>query len=230
MVNTVGSYESKHCQKKWLAIKRSAVITSLQKSLIVGSMLGDATMRMGEGAVNANFKIEHGLMQKEYVMWKYEILKPLVLTQPNLSFRYKENGLRYAKSWWFRTIRHRLFTEIYVRFYTRNGYKCGKKIISEEIKDAINPVVLAVWIMDDGSYSRGKIDISTYSFSLPEIQLLQAALVSKYDIHSNFYKDRNKGFRMYFNIQETKKIVKVIYPYIIPTMKYKIGFHNPVTT
>lgn len=230
MVNTVGSYESKHCQKKWLAIKKSAVLTSSQKSLIIGSMLGDGTMRMGEGAVNVNFKIEHGLMQKEYVMWKYKILKPLVLTQPNLSFRYKENGSKYAKSWWFRTIRHQLFTELYIRFYTRNGYKCGKKIISDEITDNINPIVLAVWIMDDGSYSRGKIDISTYSFSPPEIQLLQSALVSKYDIHSNFYKDRNKGFRMYFSVEETKKIIKVIYPYIIPSMRYKIGFHNPVTT
>lgn len=230
MVNTVGSYENKHWQKKWTHLKQDVHFTLAQQSLITGSLLGDATMRMGKGAVNANFKIEQGLVQKEYVLWKYEILKPLVLTEPKLSFRNDENGKRYAKSWWFRTIRHPKLTEIYFTFYRTNGYRCGRKIVPESISRLIDPMALAIWIMDDGSYSKNKIDISTYSFTLSEINLLQRTILSKFKIHLNFYKDRDKGYRMYCNTENTERLIEVIRPYIIDSMLYKIGFRNPVTT
>lgn len=230
MVNTVGSYENKHWQKKWIHLKRDIVLSSSQQSLIIGSLLGDGTMRMGKGAVNANFKIEHGLKQKEYVLWKYEILKPLVLTEPKLSFRYNERGEKYEKSWWFRTIRHSKLTRIYASFYKTETYLCGKKIIPLSIRELLDPMAFAVWVMDDGSYSKGKIDISTYSFSLPEIKFLQSIIADKFNIQMNIYKDRDKGYRIYTNVREAKKLIEVIYPYVIQTMAYKIGFHNPVTT
>ena len=230
MVNTVGSYENKHWQKKWRHLKKDIHFTSMQQSLIVGSLLGDATMRMGKGAVNANFKVEQGLVQKEYVLWKYEILKSLVLTEPKLSYRNDENRKRYPKSWWFRTIRHPQLTEIYFTFYKTNGYRCGKKLVPRSIAKLIDPMALAIWIMDDGSYSKNKIDISTYSFTLTEIYLLQRVMLSKFKIQMNFYKDRDKGYRVYCNMKETQKLIEVIRPYIIKSMMYKIGFHNPVTT
>lgn len=228
MVNTVGSYENKHWHKKWIPIKESLVLNQKQKDLIIGSLLGDGTMRLGKGAQNVNFKVEHGLVQKEYVLWKYQILKPFVFTEPKLSYRKDDNEKPYKKSWWFRTIRHPYFTEIYHRFYKGNGYKSGRKIIPNNFK--LTPFILAVWIMGDGSYSNEKIDISTYCFSLPEIYFLQGCFKDTFDITINFYRDRDKGYRMYCNQQETKKLIKTIRPYIIPTMMYKIGFRNPVTT
>lgn len=230
MVNTVGSYENKHWQKKWPHLKRDVVFSRSQKSLIIGSLLGDATMRIGKGAVNANFKVEQGLMQREYTLWKYDILRSLVLTGPKLSFRNDKNGTKYEKSWWFRTIRHPELTKIYKVFYKGEEYRCGRKIVPKNIEKLIDPMALAVWIMDDGSYSKGKIDISTYSFSLSEIKLLQSMFANKFRITMRFYSDRDKGYRMYCNTEETKKLVEVISPYIVETMVYKIGFRNPVTT
>jgi len=159
MVNTVGSYENKHWHKKWIPIKQSLNLTLNQKAIIIGSLLGDGTMRLGKNAKNANFKIEHGLAQREYAEWKYQMLKELVFTEPRISYRYHENGDKYAKSWWFRTIRHPLLTGIYKRFYVGENYRTGKKIIPKDIKVDLNPLAIAVWIMDDGSYSRQKIDI-----------------------------------------------------------------------
>jgi hypothetical protein len=57
MVNTVGSYENKHWQKKWRHLKEDIHFTPDQKSLIVGSLLGDATMRMGKGAATLTSKL-----------------------------------------------------------------------------------------------------------------------------------------------------------------------------
>ena len=230
MVNTVGSYENKNWQKRWIPIKKNLTISSAQRSFIIGSLLGDGTMWLGDGAVNANFKVEQGLVQKEYVFWKYEILKSLVFTEPKLSFRYDSNGKRYEKSWWFRTIRHPLLTEIFRRFYLRDGFRCGRKIVPKDIEKDLNPLALAVWIMDDGSYSQKKIDISTYSFSLEEVKFLQKVMRHRFGIKMLFFRDREKGYRMYANVEESKKLIQTICPYIIPTMMYKIGSRNPVTT
>lgn len=223
MVNTVGSHENKYWQKKWIPIKQSLVLSCEQKALVIGSILGDGTMRLGQKAKNANFKVEQGLAQKEYVKWKYQILKPLVFSPLKISYRYRDNGEKYPKSWWFRTIRHPLLTQIYHRFYEGNGYKNGRKIIPLDIKTDLNPFTVAVWIMDDGNYSKQSINISTYCFALAEVNLLNKCFKELFNIEAKYYQDRDKGYRIYCNQRETKKLIEIIRPYIIPSMKYKIG-------
>ena len=223
MVNTVGSYKTKYWHKSLIPVKEKMFLNPLQLSIIIGSLLGDGTMRIGKGAINANFKIEHGIEQKEYVFWKYEALKPIIFTEPKLSYRYNEKREKYKKSWWFRTIRHPLLTNLYRMFYVGDGYKTGKKVIPKNIKKFLDPLAFSVWIMDDGSYSDGKIDISTYSFTLPEINLLQKSFAQIFDINSLYYKDRDKGYRMYFNKRETQKAINIIKHHIVPSMMYKIG-------
>lgn len=205
------------------SLKKELHLTSVQRSFIIGSMLGDATMRVGKNAKNANFKIDQCLEQKDYVLWKYHILKDFVTTPPQMSYRTTKEGVRYEKSWWFRTIRHPVLTELYNQFYTTDSYRCGRKIVSDAIIDHIDSFVIAVWVMDDGSYNRGSIDISTYSFNLQEIEKLCFTIKNKFHIRMLYYKDRDKGYRMYCNKTETQKLVDLICPYIIPTMRYKIG-------
>ena len=219
MVNTVGSLKiiNKHWQKKWIGIKNSLSLTDRQKSIIVGSILGDGTLRLGKRAINVNLKIEHGLAQQEYVRWKYNILRNWVFTEPKISYRYRDNREKYPKSLWFRTIRHPLLTDFYKRFY-----KNGKKIIPEDIELDIDRLALAVWVMDDGSLSRKNIDISTYSFTEPEINLLSQALNKNFGLTANYYRDRDKGCRMYFRVKETEKLIEIIKPHVIDSMKYKI--------
>ena len=123
---------------------------------------------MGKNAVNANFKTEQGLRQKDYVFWKYEQFREWVTTPPKISVRYDENRIPYSKSWWFRTIRLPDITLFHKLFYVD-----GVKVVPRNIVDLLDPLALAVWIMDDGCLNRSKIDISTYSFRLDEIKLLQ---------------------------------------------------------
>ena len=219
MGNTVGSFAevSKFWQKKWISIKDSLVLTQEQKSVLIGSILGDGTLQLGERGANANFKTEHGLVQKEYVYWKYNILKPWVFTEPKISYRYKESRERYAKSYWFRTVRHPTLTEFHKRFYEN-----GKKMIPKDIAGDIDALALAVWVMDDGSLNSNQLDISTYSFTLQDIYLLIDALKSNFGLSSKYYRDRDKGYRMYFNKTETRKLISLIKPHVIPNIDYKI--------
>ena len=227
MGNPVGSCETKFWHKKWVPIKESLALTSRQKEVIIGSLLGDGTMRIGKGCKNANFKVEHGLKQKKLVQWKYQELKSLVFTEPRMSYRNDSDGNRYAKSWWFRTLRHPDITEIYNQFYIGERYRTGRKIVPALISKWLTPLSIAIWIMDDGNYSQKSLNISTYSFTRSEIELLQSILRRKFDLESSFHMDRDKGYRMTFGRRESDKLVKIIHPYTIPSMMYKIGFATP---
>lgn len=154
----------------------------------------------------------------------------MVFTEPKISYRNDFKGNKYQKSWWFRTIRHPLLTEIFNIFYIKKGYKTGRKVVPKCLMEDLDAFGLAVWIMDDGSYNGSKIDISTYSFNLSEIKFLCKILKDKFGILMNYYSDRDKGYRMYCNMKETQKLIQTIKPYIIKSMMYKIGIHNPVTT
>src|SRR2546430_8361313 len=52
-----------------------------QRSLIIGSLLGDGAMRC---KTNALIEFNHGLDQRAYVDWKYSRLASLVGTPPKL--------------------------------------------------------------------------------------------------------------------------------------------------
>lgn len=204
------------------AYKNGLNLTSTQISILIGSLLGDGTLRTGDRAVNANFKIEHGLVQKDYVVWKYDNFKEWVLTPPKISYRYDNNGRKYKKSWWFRTIRHPKIT-----FFRNLFYNNGKKVIPKVVGRYLDSLALAVWIMDDGSFNRGTYDISTYSFKENEIQALQKALKERFQIVGKYFSDRDKGFRMYFSRSESLKISSIISPYIVSCMKYKLPLLTP---
>ena len=63
-------------------------LSEFQQQLILGCVLGDGYMRK---KTHAHLQITHSFSQKEYVDWKYQVLKNLVITPPKA---YKGNGNR----------------------------------------------------------------------------------------------------------------------------------------
>jgi len=54
-------------------------LSNIQKQVILGSILGDGYMRK---KTNAHLQITHSYKQKDYVDWKYKILKNFVSSVP----------------------------------------------------------------------------------------------------------------------------------------------------
>ena len=50
-------------------------LTQFQKSLIIGTVLGDGYLRIIPGRNNAFLEINHSFSQKQYVDWKFEKLQ-----------------------------------------------------------------------------------------------------------------------------------------------------------
>ncbi len=66
-------------------------LTQVQKSVLIGSLLGDGYVRIVPGRKDAFMEVNHSIAQKEYVDWKYKMLGNLVARQPKA---YKNNGKR----------------------------------------------------------------------------------------------------------------------------------------
>jgi len=47
-------------------------LTQEQKSIIIGSLLGNGYARIVSGRKNAFLEINHSLSEKDYVDWKYQ--------------------------------------------------------------------------------------------------------------------------------------------------------------
>lgn len=96
------------------------------------------------------------------------------------------------------------------------------------------PLSLAVWIMDDGTNQNGHIKLCTDSFTLEDVEWLQYLLLNKYNIHTTLHAAKNRSkdpnlkfklgeYRIYVKAMSMPTLIKLVKPYIIPSMKYKLG-------
>lgn len=184
-------------------------LTQIQHAILVGSILGDGTLRRQGIRTNALFEVNHSVEFKDYVDWKYEHLKEFVLTPPKSR---KGNGKRVAYRFTTRSLP--IFTCYYEQFY-----EDGRKIIPSNIK--IDPLSLAVWFMDDGSKSRSSAYLNTQQFTQKEQLLLRDLLRDTFSIESTLNRDR-KYRRLRITSESTKLLKDIIRPYVLPCFQYKI--------
>lgn len=82
-------------------------LTQLQKSVIVGSLLGDGYIRIMLGRKDAFLEINHSIKAKEYVDWKYSVLKNICKSSPQKR-KSGENRIAYR----FFTKQHSEITDL----------------------------------------------------------------------------------------------------------------------
>lgn len=191
-------------------------LTQLQRSIIIGTVLGDGYLRIVSGKKNALLEINHAYSQKEYVDWKYEMLKALCKSGPKSRV---SNDARVAYR--FTTRQHPEITELYTAFYGES-----KKCIPDTL--TLDPVMLAVWFMDDGSRCRDSdVYLNTQQFSHTDQERLRAMLLSL-TIESSLNKDKIYE-RIRIKKSSIPKLVEIIKPYVVSSMAYKLGY-DPVET
>ena len=184
-------------------------LTQYQKFVIIGSILGDGYLRITEGRKDAFLEINHSFKAKDYVDWKYRVLENIVKNKPK-SRKGKEGRIAYR----FFTRQHPELTDLLEMFY-----KNGKKIIPARIK--INPIILAVWYMDDGSKCRNSdVYLNTQQFEIEDQKRMLKAL-RKLGLKARLNKDK-KYYRIRFLKSSLPRFRRLISKYIIPSMKYKI--------
>ncbi len=190
-------------------------LTQFQMSVIAGSILGDAYICIMPGRSNAFLEINHSIKAKEYVDWKYRVLENVCKSVPQTR-KIDEKRTAYR----FYTRQSKEFTELLNRFY-----RDGKKKVPSDLE--LDPVILAVWLMDDGSRSGGSVYLNTQQFSLSDQKRLMY-LLRQMGLKSRLNKDK-KYHRIRLLKESLPKLRQIVGPYVIPSMRYKLSY-DPVET
>jgi len=183
---------------------------------ILGSMCGDGYIRHN----NPRYEEVHSIKQRDYMLWKADILSNL---NPRVD-EFSSFDKRYDK--YYDKIRmlifdKKLFSKFRSMFYVND---CGYKTISEDILDKINELGLAVWYMDDGCYHYENNIVSLYSrmHDIDSQYNIQRFLKNRFNIEcivDDFYK--YKYIRL--NRESTDNFLNIVRKYVPECMNYKLG-------
>lgn len=202
-------------------------MTSKQKAVVIGSILGDGFLQK-TGKNNARLRLEHGLAQKDYLIWKCQIMenffqsKPIILERKNPIF-----GKTYQY------IRAQSYSGLEFGKFHRIFYQDKRKIIPEQIRKFLkDPLALAVWFMDDGYYyHRDKIAyIYLPKYDQMSMDNLLTALKENFNLFPNLKIKKRGEYVLIFSVKETEKLLGLISRLLIPSMVYKSRPLDPVST
>ena len=85
----------------------------------------------------------------------------------------------------------------------------------------MSPFVAAIWIMDDGSRDRNQLRINSQCFTKKDNMTLQDILRAKLGIVTTLNQDKNR-YRIRVKSESMNRLVRIITPFIIPSMLYKL--------
>jgi hypothetical protein len=203
--------------------KNPEEISDCHEQILIGSILGDANLSRGNG-VNFYLEETHSPKQRDYLLWKSEILKILGCSTQYRKFFNQDTGKNY-KSFRLKTKSYPILTEFRKKFYPS-----GKKAINVEVLEKLNELGVTVWFLDDGHVTipESLVVFSTDSFTYDENVLIQKFFEKKWNIHPKVGKRNGKYYYLSFNANDSLKFLNMVKEvcdkYKIPaSMYYKLG-------
>lgn len=202
-------------------LKKTLELNDIQRSILVGTLLGDGHLETQDKGKTYRLKLEHQIAQRDYLEWIYDQFQEWIPS--GIRSRIKKNGYEYVL---FDTYSHGAF-----RFYAQQFYPSGKKEIPKLIEKLLDPMALAIWFMDDGSWKSDKHKtyiIHTLGYSKKDLELVQKILKKKFDLETSLHAQKGKYWRLYVKSESAKKFKDLIEPYTsqIPSMQNKMGNTN----
>lgn len=210
-------------------------LTILQKDLITGSLLGDGSIsKVG------TFAECHSIAQKDYLVWKKDILQPfsyeLCYGKTNSEFPNGKKRKKESEMCSLYTARHDIFRKIEKDWYLRgtNGkhiLKDNRRIKHIPNKLKLTPFIFTVWFMDDGynNFSQRNAAISTDGFSPEECDHLSSLIKSNLGFDAYKRPTKNKEqYEIYIPARSYFNCMDLIKEQNIHCMNYKFDISKCV--
>ena len=189
-------------------------LSQFQKEVIMGTLLGDASLRMCKRGCSPILSCAHGVAQKEYCEYKTKIFKSLgaECKYHKRSTPDKRNG-KYYEDYTMRAPANPELQVWYDAFYPD-----GKKVIPVEMFDYFTAASLAFMFMDDGCKTSTSYSISTNCFGIEELKIFCKMLKDKFNIDTTIWKDHI----VYIKANSRNLFEHLIKPYMCNCMLYKL--------
>ena len=206
--------------------KNYVPLSDQARAVILGTILGDGSLKVQNKYSNANLQIRHSETQKEYLLWKAATLQEIA-GDKSISVQ-EPDGFSKNKKWRFVSKRLPVLTELHQLTYQNNNLRIRRKWLNQ-----MTPLSLAVWWCDDGSlisYGGRKGVFCTDGFDKPSVKILARYLKVVWHIRTivapikREYGGTNREYwRIWIRSQEElKKFLRIILPYIpVPSMLRK---------
>ena len=204
------------------------MMNSIQKNVIIGSLLGDLHIQKNTGKTNrCRLRFCHSIKQKSYVDWKYAVFEKDFCKTTKLPYQTER------KEYMFYTSYSDIFVRYHSMWYQKKTQKFTK-IVPKNIEHLlIDPIALAIWYLDDGTKRNyNACRFATQSFSLEENLLLQSTLETNFKLMvkvDKWWGKKNQKYMYGLSIPSENKsfltFKNIIYPFVkteIPSMLYKL--------
>lgn len=187
------------------------------REIILGSLLGDGSLKIHQPYKNARFSFRHSSAQQEYFLWKVSQLDDI--KSKSSVFLQKSDGFGTQSKMRFQSRALESLSELY-----RLTHDKGKIVIRRKWLNQLTPLSLAIWWMDDGSLiSNGRKGVfCTDGFDKESHKLLAKYFQITWDIQVHIGKIGRKRegkqeeyFRLWIrSTEELKKFFRIILPHV----------------
>ncbi|MGL5458929.1 MAG: UvrD-helicase domain-containing protein [Cetobacterium sp.] len=173
-----------------------------QLSVFLGSYLGDGHADKRSEFNSYRLKFTQGKAQLDYLKMKSEMFNMKKITEIKSGYTGRMDVYQSD------------YSNTFILDYD----------VWDLIKSRFDEKALAIWFMDDGSYSKSRKDSMIHCNNLSDLEsdIMKNILESKFDIFCSVGK--NKGYNhIYINKTNTRKLIERIKEYVHPDLEYKLG-------
>jgi recombination protein RecA len=196
-------------------------LSDFQWQVVLGGLMGDGALSPTRNGSSARFRWGHGAHQVEYGDWKASLFANV-----NVSRSTNAKGAVF----------YDVQPLVELGELRDAVYLHGKNVLSADYLKLLTPLSLAIWYMDDGSFSirakglqartvdgSGRVEICVAAFDEGSRSRLRDHLSDTWDLGARLV---DKGSRkvpfLVFPEDETAKLHALIAPFVHPSMEYKL--------
>nr|MBA2716407.1 recombinase RecA [Propionibacteriales bacterium] len=197
-------------------------LSDIQWQMLLGGLMGDSSLSTSKSELSARLRWGHGSKQSEYAEWKASMFANLDVCR----IRNSRGG------WSYDVTPLAELAELRQVMYMGDG----KKTITEEYLKALTPLALAVWFMDDGSFTvrskgvqertrggSGRVEFCVEALTEGSRERIVEYLRDTFGLNVAL---RQAGARktavLKFSTAASKQFLHLVAPYVHPSMDYKL--------
>jgi hypothetical protein len=194
------------------------------QAAVVGMVLGDASLIQAKNCNGAYLQFRHSLAQKDYALWKADILRQLTHVSVDESDGYLD--ARTGKKYPFinvKTRQHPFYTKLRQAFHP-----VRHKVVDPFWLNKLDERGFAIWFFDDGTSKAYSSNLATLAFSWPENQVIAKFLWHRFGIHAQVRRwDKGKPI-VQIPSKSRQRLRDILTPFAEPaSMGYKLPDVRP---
>jgi len=197
-------------------------LSEQQWQVLLGGLMGDSALSPSKSGNAARLRWGHGAKQEQYADWKRSMFDNVAVSKSS-----NDRGAVF----------YDMTPLAELAELRRVLYMTGdRKTLTTEYLKALTPLALAVWFMDDGTFTlrskgvqkrtqggSGRVEICVEAFTEGSQERLLAHLRDTYDLDVQL---RHAGVRnvavLQFTTESSARFLELVAPFVHPSMDYKL--------